>query len=184
MRRTPRNERGASRHAQEFRDEQMSRDVQNTPRMWHRVTIKAENPWLYSTATRGFLVYAYILQKNRAEPHASHATFEGLFEQNQKLNGMGARAQASSAPDRKGAFTQEPRTSLEVPIRDSTSRTSAAVDVRRASQSTFAIRPSRHFPMRRNQRLPVPATEISLCAALTQAHASNCDGDNRDYERP
>ena len=59
----------------------MSRDVQNTPRMWHRVTIKAENPWLHSTATRGFLVYAYILQKNRAEPHASHATFEGLFEQ-------------------------------------------------------------------------------------------------------
>ena len=41
-----------------------------------------------------------------------------------------------------------------------------------------------HFPMRRSQRFPVPATEISLCAALTQAHASNCDGNNRDYERP
>lgn len=172
MRRTPRNERGASR------------DVQNTPRMWHRVTIKSRKPLIAQHCDQGFLVYAYIMQKNRAEPHASHATFEGLFEQNQKLNGMGARAQASSAPGRKGAFTQEPRTSLETPIRDSMSRTSAAVDVGRASQSTFAIRPSRHFPMRRDQCFPVPATVISLCAALTQAHASNCDGNNRDYERP
>lgn len=162
----------------------MSRDVQNTPRMWHRVTIKSRNPLVAQHCDQGVLVYAYIMQKNRAEPHASHATFEGLFEQNQKLNGRGARAQASSAPGRKGAFTQEPRTSLETPIRDSMSRTSAAIDVRRASQSTLAIRPSRHFPMRRGQRFPAPATEISLCAALTQAHASNCDGDNRDYERP
>ena len=31
---------------------------------------------------------------------------------------------------------------------------------------------------------PCAATGISLCAALAKAHASNCDGDNRDYERP
>ncbi len=142
---------------QEFRDEQVSRDVQNTPRMWHRVTIKSRKPLVAQHCDQGFLVYAYIMQKNRAEPHASHATFEGLFEQNQKLNGMGARAQASSAPGRKGAFTQEPHTSLETPIRDSMSRTSAAIDVRRASQSTFVIRLSRHFPIRRDQRFPVPA---------------------------
>lgn len=184
MRRTPRNERGASRHAQEFRDEQVPRDVQNTPRMWHRVTIKSQKPLVAQHCDQGFSYLCVHYAEESGGPHASHATFEGLFEQNQKLNGMGARAHASSAPDRKGAFTQEPRTSLETPIRDSMSRTNAAVDGRRASQSTFAIRPSRHFPMRRDQRFPVPATEISLCAALTQAHASNCDGDNRDYERP
>lgn len=95
----------------------MSRDVQNTPRMWHRVTIKSRKPLVAQHCDQGFLVYAYIMQKNRAEPHASHATFEGLFEQ-----------------------------------------------INRRSQ--YAL------------------VGISLCAALTQAHASNCDGDNRDYERP
>lgn len=85
--------------------------------MWHRVTIKSQKPLVAQHCDQGFLVYAYIMQKNRAEPHASHATFEGLFEQ-----------------------------------------------INRRSQ--YAL------------------VGISLCAALTQAHASNRDGDNRDYERP
>ena len=44
----------------------------------------------------------------------------------------------------------------------------------------------RHRHMWRRARRPFlrDATEISLCAALAKAHASNCDGDNRYYERP
>ena len=54
VRRTPRNERGASRHAQEFRDEQVSRNAQNTPRMWHRVTIKSRKPLVAQHRDQGF----------------------------------------------------------------------------------------------------------------------------------
>ena len=88
---------------------------------------------MHNTATRGFLVYAYIMQKNRAEPHASHATFEGLFEQ------INRRSQYALV----------------------------GISLYAATNASLC-----------------PQTEISLCAALTQAHASNCDGDNRDYERP
>ena len=46
-----------------------------------------------------------------------------------------------------------------------------------------AIR-SLHMWRRTRQAFLRAATEISLCAALAKARASNCDGDNRDYERP